>query len=164
MVFPISKKNHSGDTSTLSWKTMRKWTVRIESFIFCCCRPLNSQNEAQEVSEKLKNCRWEHQKCVSRDLSAAATVIDPLKLLLALTGTQNLGGIPPTHQHLQKLPGPHECKYWGRRKLNRPVRRLDRYGQNLFSGWSPKNLQFYVLNYENVTCHLTGISRGMTHS
>ena len=29
-------------------------------------------------------------------MSAAATVIDPLKLLLALTGTQNLGGIPAT--------------------------------------------------------------------
>ena len=147
---------------------MRKWTVRIESFIFCCCRPLNSQNEAQEVSEKLKNCRWEHQKCVSRDLSAAATVIDPLKLLLALTGTQNLSDIPATAA--QSPPGPpptNTCKsflapnFLEFQNVNnggdesfvasRPVRRLDRYGQNLFSGWSPKNLQFYVLNYENVT-------------
>ena len=52
--FPIYQENHSGDTSTYTLKTMRKWTVRIKSFIFCCCGPLNSQNEAQEVSEKLK--------------------------------------------------------------------------------------------------------------
>ena len=51
----------------------------------------------------------------------------------------------------------------GGEKASLPVRRLDRYGQNLFSGWSPKNLQFYVLNYENVTCHLTRISHSMTY-
>ena len=49
------------------------------------------------------------QKCISRNLSAAATVIDPLKLLLALTGTQNLGGIPATAAQ-SHLPPTNTCK------------------------------------------------------
>ena len=40
---------------------------------------------------------------------AAATVIDPLKLLLALTGTQNLGDIPATAAQ-SPLPPTNTCK------------------------------------------------------
>ena len=57
----------------------------------------------------LENCRWERQKCVSRDLSAAAIVIDPLILLLALTGTQNLRDIPTTAAQ-SPLPPTNTCK------------------------------------------------------
>ena len=85
---------------------MRKWTVRIESFIFCCCRPLNSQNEAQEVSEKLKTVDGNPKIALPEICPAAATVIDPLKLLLALTGTQNLGDIPATAAQSPLPPRP----------------------------------------------------------
>ena len=85
---------------------MRKWTVRIKSFIFCCCGPLNSQNEAQEVSEKLKTVDGNPKIALPEICPAAATVIDPLKLLLALTGTQNLGDIPATAAQSPLPPRP----------------------------------------------------------
>ena len=71
--------------------------LRIQSFILCCCWSLNSQNEAQEVSERFKKLQMGTPKNAFPGICrAAATVIDPLKLLLALTGTQNLGDIPAT--------------------------------------------------------------------
>ena len=84
---------------------MRKWTVRIKSFIFCCCGPFNSQNEAQEVSEKLKNCRREHQNCVSRDLSRRSTP-GPPETAAGTLRTQNLGDIPATAAQSPLQPRP----------------------------------------------------------
>ena len=83
--FPIYQENHSGDTSTYTLKTMRKWTVRIKSFIFCCCGPLNSQNEAQEVPEVKKTVDG-NTKIAFPEIYPADRPPAPLKLLLALSG------------------------------------------------------------------------------
>ena len=105
---PNLVRTSSGVTSRYTPKTMRIWTVHIESFIFCCCRPLNSQNEAQEVSEKLKTVDGNPKIAHPEICPAAATVIDPLKLLLALTGAHNLGAQPQPLSH-PSHPGPQLC-------------------------------------------------------
>ena len=64
-----------------------------------------SKRSSGDLGE-VKNCRWESQNCASRDLSRRRNSTDPLKLLLALTGTQNLGDIPATAAQSPLLPSP----------------------------------------------------------
>ena len=54
---PDLVRTSSTDTSPCTPKTLRKWTVRIESFHFCRRSPLNSQNSAQESPKKLVKIR-----------------------------------------------------------------------------------------------------------
>ena len=83
----------------------------------------------------LKNCRWERQKCVSRDSSAAATVIDPLGLLLALTGTENLDDIPATYCEMSRSVTPNTCK---RRRRSSSISSRSRSRASSLVGSSPR--------------------------
>ena len=100
---------------------------------------------------EVKNCRWESQNCASRDLSRRRNSNRPPETVAGTHRNTKSGRhpshsrsvTPPTHQHLQKLPGPMNVNNGGDESFV-ACSSIGSVWTKLFFGWTPQNLQFYL--------------------